>query len=160
MWRKSIRLKGFDYSQPGYYFVTICTHKKNCILGRVIDNSMVLNDLGLVVNNHWQWLGKYYDYVEIDKYVIMPNHMHGIIIIGDNNSHESKRKPLSDLISLFKAKCTRDIRMAFGQPMTQLWQRGYYEHVIRNEKELSEIRKYIEINPLKWSLGKDKYYPR
>ena len=82
--RKSIRLKDYDYSKAGGYFVTVCTQKRQCLFGEIIDGKMVLNEAGRMVSEAWEWLEKQYNYVELDEWLIMPNHMHGIIIINDH----------------------------------------------------------------------------
>ena len=152
--RRSIRLKNYDYSQGGAYFVTICTFNKECLLGNILDGEMQLSEIGKVVADCWRWLGEQYDYVYLDEWIIMPNHLHGIIVITDESRGGSrtarpkgvKRKPLGRLIGAFKTvstKCINDIRKTSHMPV---WQRNYYEHIIRNEKELNGTREYIVNN--------------
>ncbi len=170
--RRSLRLSGFDYAQEGYYFVTIVVKDRECLLGEVTGEGMNLNGMGKMVAASWKWLGIQYPYVGLDEYIVMPNHLHGIIAIGGScksamASHrrgdsriaptapqvkEMKRKPLGRLVGAFKTVSTRQANLDRGTPGRPLWQRNYYEHVIRNEVSLSEIRQYIRDNPAEWAL--------
>jgi REP element-mobilizing transposase RayT len=91
--RRSIRLKGYDYSQAGAYFVTLCAQGRECLFGEVVDGEMRLNDAGHIVAESWQWLATQHDYVELDEWIIMPNHLHGIIVITDNGRGGSRTVP-------------------------------------------------------------------
>ena len=156
--RKSIRLKDYDYSQDGAYFITICTHNKECILGEIVGNgldhsenvnpicSMKLNCYGEIVENELKNISEHFSYITIDKYVIMPNHIHAIILI-DNDYKTERSRPfptLSTVIGLYKSGVSR-------KSETQIWQKSFHDHIIRNEKEYLEIWEYIDINPLKWA---------
>lgn len=160
--RCSIRLKGYDYSQPGAYFVSICTQNRECLFGDMVDGEMVLNDAGRMVSETWEWLATQYDHVELDEWVIMPNHMHGIIVIvgigrgGSRTAPTEKRKPIGRLIGAFKTVSTKRINEIRKTHGAILWQRNYYEHIIRNENELNRIREYIVNNPMKWELDREK----
>jgi len=162
--RKSIRLQEYDYSQSGYYFVTICTHKRENIFGKIIDSKMILNELGEIIKDELLKSEEIRDEIKIDYYVIMPNHIHAIIIIEKQKSDSSDivvangrsplrmpSKSLSSFISGFKSVCTKRVNIIRNSLGIPLWQRNYYEHIIRNEKELFEIRKYIENNPINWN---------
>lgn len=172
--RKSIRLKGYDYSKPGYYFLTICTEDKKCIFGKINNGEMILNEFGKIVENEWKKTKEIRSDIEIDDYVIMPNHFHAIIIINDTvgaihelpvpteelplpmTTRQRRNMTLPKIIGRFKmltAKQINEIRKTSG---IKFWQRNYYEHIIRNDEELKNIREYIQNNPLKWEL--DKYY--
>ena len=182
--RRSISLKGYDYSEPGAYFVTICTQDRVCLLGEVVDGEVRLSDAGRVVQAAWNELSNRYPGVEIDAFMVMPNHIHGIILlvesvpgvgaglracpdpdqtskrIGQPQGVAPTRLSLSDVMHRFKTMTTK--RYADGvngrgwQPFHgRLWQRNYYEHVIRNDSELDKIRKYITTNPLKWALDRE-----
>ena len=129
--RRSIRLKGYDYTQTGAYFVTIVSYQRECLFGEIVDGEMVLNDFGKVVYETWQWLEKQYPYVESGTSVVMPNHFHGILIIHDNGRGDSriaptgtiKRKPLGRLIGAFKTVSTKQINLlrdTEGQVATEL----------------------------------------
>jgi len=168
--RRSIRLKGYDYAQPGAYFVTICVRERGCTLGYVEDGEMVLSDLGQIAAESWQWLAEQYPYVTLDAWVVMPNHLHGIIVINDDDrrgaSHRrgasrcapttpTKRKPLGQLIGAFKTVSTKRINRIRDNAGAPFWQRGFYEHIVRNERDLNAVRQYVADNPLKWQLDRD-----
>jgi putative transposase len=158
-----LRLSGYDYSQAGAYFITICVKGRKCLLGNILNNQMQLNIYGKIAETSWQWLSQAYDYVESDEWEIMPNHLHGIIIISANcrggsrpaPTGESKIKPLGRLIGAFKTISTKQInftRKTIGAPF---WQRNFYEHVIRDDHSLNRIREYIVTNPLQWDLDRE-----
>ena len=165
--RRSIRLKGYDYSQEGLYFVTICCQNKECLFGKIVDNEMILNNARKIANDCWQQISKHFPNVILHEYVIMPNHFHGIIqIVGAGSArHDDKMNdnmdlglanpaptmPLGNIIGYFKYQTTKQIDLP-----TKLWQRNYYEHIIRNEKSYQHIAEYIINNPKIW--GKDKLY--
>jgi putative transposase len=168
--RRSIRLPGYDYSREGMYFVTICVLGKVCALGEIHDGAMMLNTLGCVVDDCWRWLAEQYPYVQLDEYVIMPNHLHGIIIIreGDDGTRRgasrsalvqtiptqttpTKRKPLGRLIGAFKTISTKHINHIYQTPGERFWQRNYYEHIVRTEERYQQIRQYIMTNPQSWA---------
>ena len=172
--RRSIRLQGYDYSRAGAYFVTICTQNRECLLGNIGDGEMRLNEAGRIVADSWIWLATQYDHVELDEWVIMPNHIHGIIVIADDDrggpvvggTHRSthdgwggsrtaptgtgKRKPIGRLVGAYKTVSTKRINVLRATPGAKLWQRNYWEHIIRNEPELNRIREYIQNNPAQW----------
>jgi len=166
--RQSIRLKGYNYSLPGAYFVTICAFRKQCAFGEVVDGAIRLNEIGDMVAEWWSKLQRNFTGVEVDTWVIMPNHLHGIIsIVGADprvralsNAYEAEEgaragAPLPRVIQWFKTMTTnRYIRKVKqegqGRIAGRLWQRGYYEHIIRTEKALNAIREYIESNPARW----------
>ncbi len=228
--RRSIRLKGYDYSQPGAYFVTICTQNRECLFGEIRDGEMFLNDAGMMIEKWWLELNKKYPTVETDEYVVMPNHFHGIVVItsrenengagdatddvgatlrgrpaggrdpdrgqphrvaptdrpdldrdpdrgqprGDSDAalqpdsgqpHRvaPTRPTLGDIMDWFKTMTTneyiRGVKQRGWQPFDRkLWQRNYYEHIVRNERELNAIREYIRNNPANWSLDRDNIH--
>jgi len=177
--RRSIRLPGYNYSSSGEYFITICIQGRKCILGEVIEGKMVLNNFGHFVNNCWASLPQYYENLSLGEWIVMPNHIHGILIIdnpvgaihelplsGSEAIHEfpiqnepSDELPLhlqrqkillSKIIGRFKmntGKFINQVRQTSGQPV---WQRNYYEHIIRNEKSYDKIKYYIINNTLNW----------
>ncbi|MCI0454365.1 MAG: transposase [Candidatus Dadabacteria bacterium] len=161
--RRSIRLKGYDYTHVGAYFVTICTQNRECLFGEVVDGEMQLNETGQVVADCWQWLGKQYPYIVMDEWTVMPNHLHGIIVIVDKECRggsrtaptEVKRKPLGRLIGAFKTISTKRINEMRGTPGESVWQRNYYEHIIRDEETLNLIRQYVTENHLNWALDRE-----
>ena len=155
--RKSIRLKGYDYSQAGAYYVTIATHERRVLFGDVVDGEMRLNESGQLVVDVWEWLAARHSYVELDSYVVMPNHLHGIIVIddprrGDSRIAPTRHKPLGRLVGMFKTVTTKQVNLAQGTPGQRLWQRNYYERVIRNDEEWNRVREYIAANPTQWEI--------
>ena len=165
--RRSIRLKDYDYSQAGAYFVTLCIRNKECILGKVVDGEMMLNAYGRLVEEEWIKTADMRRNVGLDVFVVMPNHFHGILAIVDKcrgtvhraPTQEQFAKPTSGslptIVRYFKSAVTRRINELRGIPYKPVWQRNYYEHVIRNENDLNEIREYIVNNPLKWDLDSE-----
>lgn len=154
--RKSIRLKGFDYSSSGYYFVTICTTKKIHWFGKIIDNKFEINQNGLIIKNELFQTEKIRKNVKIDKYQIMPNHIHAIIII--NNTGADAVRPytsinktnLGKIISGFKSSTHRLLNKANKSENFPFWQRNYFERIIRDKKEYWAIKTYIKNNPQNW----------
>ncbi len=158
--RRSLRLKGYDYSQSGAYFITLCTRNRECLFGNVIGENVILNKLGQMVNRTWQWLGKQYGHVQLDVFIVMPNHLHGIIIINDRrggsrSAPTKKTKPLGQLIGAFKTVSTKQINQIRRTPGIPVWQRNYYEHIIRNNDTMNRIRAYITNNSLKWESDRN-----
>jgi len=165
--RRSIRLAGYDYSQMGAYFVTICTRERRCLFGDVVDGEMRLNPYGAIVTSAWQWLAGQYPYVALDECVVMPNHLHGIIEIldcdrgvdscrgGSRTAPTKKRKPLGRIIGAFKTVSTKRINKMRHTPAVTVWQRNYYEHIIRNETDWERTREYIAANPALWDEDKE-----
>jgi REP element-mobilizing transposase RayT len=166
--RRSIRLRNYDYSQAGAYFITICTHEHKCTLGEIPGGVMRLNQFGRIVEDEWQRTPKLRPYVDPDVFTIMPNHMHGILVITDDpggilpHAHRSQQfgSPVSGsipmIIRLFKATVTLQINQLRKTRRLPVWQRNYHEHVIRDERDLVKIREYIVNNPIKWEI--DRYY--
>ena len=158
--RKSNRLEGYDYSQAGCYFVTVCVQDMQCLFGEIVEGRMVLNEAGEIVNARWQWLFERYDYVELDDYVVMPNHLHGILIIQHRRDRSRpvptdalKIKSLSELVGAFKTTSSKHIRE--NALVSFKWQRSFYDHVIRDDDDLKRIREYIQNNPLEWALDEE-----
>ena len=182
--RRSIRLKGYDYTQAGAYFVTICTQHRECLWGDVIGDEMQLNDAGQMVKTNWDQLPQRFPTVELDEYVVMPNHLHGILVIVEraragtrpaptqgndvgatlvvapNGAGTSPASTLGDIVGAFKSLTTDEYIVGVhqrGWPHfdKKVWQRNYYEHIIRNDRELNAIRRYIQDNPKQWALDRD-----
>ena len=160
--RRSIRLKDYDYSQTGAYFITICTFDRKCIFGDISDGKMHLNQFGEIVKRCWLDLPNHYAHVILDTMVIMPNHIHCIIMLTDESNAGVGLKPapaskhgLPEIIRALKTFSSRRINELRGTPGTPVWQRNYYEHVIRKEAKLDEIRRYIVNNPIKWELDEE-----
>jgi REP element-mobilizing transposase RayT len=156
--RRSLRLQDYDYSEPGAYFVTICLQGKANLLGEIAHDAMCLNDAGRMIEHWWQELPHKYPSVELDAYVIMPSHFHGIVVkVGEASEEPHDDTTLSEIIGWFKTMTTNDYIRGVKQLRWErfdgrLWQRNYWEHVIRNESSLMSIRRYIENNPMRWAL--------
>ena len=153
--RKATRLKSYDYSQNGYYFVTICTHDKKCILSNVVGQGLApaevqLSEYGKIANAEILNLKIRYQNIKIDKYVIMPNHIHAIIIIQNKTAGASPCPTLSDIICAFKSVVTRKCHNINSK--RKIWQTSFHDHIIRNEDDYQKIWNYIETNPQKWEL--------
>ena len=143
--RKATRIPNFDYSSCNYYFITICTHEKNCIFG----TPMQLNRLGRIAEKHILQIPSYYKTVLIDKYVVMPNHIHMVVVLNG-----SENPPITQIIGQFKSGVTKEIRKT--NPELQIWQRSFHDHVIRDQVGYEKIWLYIESNPQCWE--KDCFY--
>lgn len=155
--RRSIRLPYHDYASAGVYYVTICTAQRQCILGEIVDDTVMLSTVGCVVDECWQWLAQQYPYIELDEYVVMPNHLHGILVISDNRRGGSRTAPTTDnkslgrLVGAFKTVSTKRVNILRHAPGAQLWQRNDYEHIVRDEDDWNRIRAYIQHNPGRWA---------
>ncbi|MFA7420363.1 MAG: transposase [Melioribacteraceae bacterium] len=167
---ETTRLKEWDYSNPWWYYVTINTKDHIEYLGRVVEEKMELNEKGKVVEECWKQIPKHFKMAELDYYIVMPNHVHGIIIINETENVETCHgmslqakknefsKPIKNSLSVIvnqfkgavKRHCNKFDLVNFE------WQRGFYDRIIRNEKELYNIRKYIDQNLLKWELEKNQ----
>ncbi len=157
---RSIRLKGYDYFQAGAYFVTICTKDRVCLFGDVVDGAMILDTPGQIVLKAWGELPRHYPHVRLDAFVVMPNHVHGIIMLYDSVEAGLKpaattRHPLPEVVRALKTFSSRRINAWRHKPGIPFWQRNYYEHVIRSERDLQRIREYVVTNPLKWALDRE-----
>ncbi|MBI3089709.1 MAG: transposase [Candidatus Tectomicrobia bacterium] len=161
--RRSIRLESYDYSQPGAYFVTVCTRNRACVLGHITDGQMRLNSHGASIQACWQELPQRYHHVGLDSFIVMPNHLHGILVLSADRRGGSRtaptpcveQKPLGRLIGVFKTVSTKRINEMQGAPGRTIWQRNYFERVIRNEEELRHIREYLVTNPSRWAVDRE-----
>jgi REP element-mobilizing transposase RayT len=167
--RRSIRLQNYDYSQPGGYYLTLVTFQRKHLFGETVDGEMVLNEAGRVVHDVWEKLPERYPNVMTDEMVVMPNHFHGIAFITDDAPvaavHElplrvdetpeeyrlrRRRMLLPKVVGYFKMNTAKAINRILNSSGVPVWQRNYYEHIIRNEDELERIRNYIYYNPQQW----------
>lgn len=195
--RHSIRLKGHNYSASGIYFITICVFQRECLFGEVVNGEMNLNQFGQLVASYWQNLARHHSTLNVDEFVIMPNHIHGILILSDRQAkhnefvgagladpsfaphNASSPKPallsenvsqcssknvvttqhrsISEMIRGFKTFSARRINQIRRSPGVPVWQRNYYEHIIRDETVCSTIQQYIVSNPTSWRA--DQLYP-
>ncbi len=159
IYRKPNRLINYDYSNTGWYYITICTNDHKNHFGEVINSKMDLNDAGKIVYEYWEKIEKLHKNIELDYFVIMPNHIHGIIIInsvGDANfasPTDRTKMELCKLLQQFKRAVTLKIK-SINHESNFKWQRSFYDRIIRNEKELFNIRKYIRQNPTRWIMEK------
>ncbi|MFT5749930.1 MAG: putative transposase [Ancylomarina sp.] len=169
---ESARLKSWDYGWNAAYFVTICTHCREHYFGDIVDGRMQLSEIGQLANKYWLEIPKHFPFVELDAFVVMPNHLHGILVInkpnderhvetqnfaslplGTQNKFGPQSQNLASIIRGFKIGVTKNARKIKPDFM---WQARFYDHIIRNDESLFRIRDYIKSNPLKWA--KDKFY--
>ncbi len=160
--RRSPRLQDYDYSSAGAYFVTICAHEHMHLFGEVAEGLMVLSLAGAIAQDQWFVLPRRFPLVQLDEFVVMPNHVHGILVMTepDSQSASTHSKPtVSQVIGAYKSlvvKCVwGDPRLSWNRNMP-IWQRSFHDHIIRDDRDLAMIRGYIAGNALKWSY--DRYY--
>ncbi len=146
--KNTLRLQGYDYTQAGYYFVTICTRERQCFFGKVAESGVNLNEAGLVIQSIWNDLPRRFPAAALDEYIIMPNHIHGIIILKGESGAVNAAPELGQVIRTFKAVAAHMIRISSASKFS--WQDRYYDHVIREDKDLDRIRQYIVDNPVRW----------
>jgi putative transposase len=179
--RRSIRLRGYDYAQAGAYFVTVVTQERACCFGEVVEGRMELNDAGRMIWSEWEALSRRFPAVELDEFIVMPNHVHGIVwIVGaslvdaqdrattrvaptgsaaveESEGATTRVAPtLGDVVGAFKSITTNayitGVKAGNWEPFPgRLWHRNYYEHIIRNDESLNRIRRYIVDNPAQWA---------
>ncbi len=167
--RKSIRLQCYDYSNPGYYFVTICTHKMRHKFGVVFNGHIILNHYGVVAKRNWLNTENIRPNVKLGSFVIMPNHMHAVFqILGSSNTvgayrdtplprkFESPSNSVGAIVRGYKSTVTKQINQIRRNSEPKIWQRNYHEHIIRDQRSLNKITEYVEKNPQLWE--KDIYY--
>ena len=169
--RRATRLCSYDYGQTGGYFVTICVQDQKCLLGKIIDRRLQLNEIGKIVVECWNRIPQHFFSAELDICVVMPNHIHGIIILNTvearlprppshsqpNRMGEVPSPTLGQVVVYFKYQSTKYINQYRDMPGTRIWQRNYYDHVIRDDIDLQRIRQYITDNPMQWEL--DQLHP-
>ena len=179
--RRSIRLKGYDYTQAGAYFITICSQNRECLFGEIAEGEMHLSAAGNLIQTVWNQIPAYYPGIDIAEFVVMPNHIHGIIIIvgagpracPDSMEPQNSGQPqgvaptgvlsLPDMVHRFKTMTTKryadGVKQSGWPPFPgRLWQRNYWEHVIRNESDYLRISEYIHNNPARWA--QDRLNPK
>ncbi len=179
--RRSIRLKGYDYNQAGAYFVTIVTQDRAHLFGEVVGGDIRLNAYGQIVRRCWQEIPMHFPNASVDDFIVMPNHVHGIIVIMENDiivgathaspqpspqpgpqtsahpprPHGPQRRSVASIVGSFKSAASRRINDLRGTPGQSVWQRNYYEHIIRDDESLNRIRQYILDNPARWALDQE-----
>lgn len=188
--RRSIRLRGFDYANNGYYFVTICCQDRKNIFGEIKNNQIILNDFGKLVLKIWNGIPNNNFEIEIDEFCVMPNHIHGILIINRRgvihhalNNNELNQGAINgtekgamneglmnlkgaincaptigQIIRCFKSRCTYEINKINQINGLKIWQRNYFERIIRNEKEYLKIKEYIKNNPKMWNRDRNNIF--
>jgi putative transposase len=168
--RWSIRLQGYDYSQAGAYFVTMCAWERECLFGAVTaEGNLQLNECGQIVDEEWLRTPEIRPQVALDAYVIMPNHFHALLVIvgtvgaycntplqkTDSPRLQSPSQTVGAIVRGFKSAATKQINLLRQTPGIPVWQRNYYERVIRDEAELNSTRQYIASNPTRWADDQD-----
>jgi REP element-mobilizing transposase RayT len=177
--RKWLRLPNYDYRQPGAYFMTVCTYEMRCFFGSVSGETMALNEFGATVQQEWLRSAEVRPFTELDAFVVMPNHFHGILLInaddangrsaletgathrvaGTGQGADRPRGPksgsVSAIVGQFKSHSTRRINQLRGTPGAPVWKANFHEHIIRSERSLERIREYIDSNPTRWT--EDRY---
>lgn len=151
--RKSPRLEGYDYAQSGGYFVTICTHNRQHLFGHIETTTITLSPAGLIAESRWLAMPEHHPHVVLDKFIIMPNHVHLIVFLDNDTGQNSS---LSSVISSYKSSVTRHIRQQLAQDNLPVWQGRFHDHIIRNENELNTLRNYVIHNVDLWA--EDKFY--
>ena len=163
--RKSPRLQGYDYTQNGAYFITICAYKRQHLFGAISDDEMGLNTLGCIAQTCWEELPMHFAKAELDAFVIMPNHVHGILVIIDETKRNKYRfeqfsnpiaQSLSTMIRSYKSAVTKQINQLLMTDNTPVWQGRFHDHIIRSERSLNVLREYVANNPARWSV--DRFY--
>lgn len=153
--RKPARLKGYDYSQNGAYFITICVKDRKQLLSKIVgDDAHIvpqnnLSKIGIICDKHINYINNKYKNATVDKYVIMPNHIHLIVLLHGTMWASSPTKNIETIIRSFKTMVTKEIGFS-------IWQRSYYDHIIRGERDYQKIWEYIDTNVLKWEM--DRFY--
>jgi putative transposase len=159
--RRSLRLKEYDYAQSGAYFVTLVAHNRQCIFGQFVNGDIALNEFGQIVSEEWTRSAAIRQEIELDAFIVMPNHIHGIVIITNRSVGATGRSPLlagppkhslGPFIGGFKSAATKRINEIRSTPGLPIWQRNYYEHIIRYEESLDRIREYVLTNPAGWEF--------
>ncbi|MBI3585745.1 MAG: transposase [Ignavibacteriales bacterium] len=165
--RRSIRLRKYDYSQEGGYYITICTFNKQCVFGEIVGGKMILSDVGNIVKDEWLKTPIIRPDIELGEFVIMPNHFHGVIILINNSRGTLQRAPTNEqfgkptsnsiptIVRLFKSAVTKRVNQLRNTPRIPVWQRNYWEHVIRNEDDLRRINEYIINNVVQWEYDEE-----
>lgn len=175
--RRSLRLRGYDYAQAGAYFITVCAYERACLFGEVLRGKMVINNFGRILEACWREIPAHFPDVALDAFVVMPNHIHGVVLIDRSvgashvgarhalplpprpdhasplpspESPGSKRTTLGVVVGSFKSACTKRINESRSLPGTPVWQRNYYERILRSEDALNTVRGYIQTNPARW----------
>lgn len=158
--RRSVRLPTYDYRQTGVYFVTLCGFQRACLFGELQDGSLQLNEAGTIAQEVWLEIPQHFPHVELDEFVVMPNHLHGLLVLVASSTPDSSDVPslpgplsrsLGAVVGAYKSATSRRINTWRGTPGVPVWQRNYYEHIVRSDEALVSIRRYIADNPHYWA---------
>jgi len=174
---ESARLQDYNYASPGAYFVTVVTHNRECLFGNLVDGKVVLNGMGKIVEECWYDLPNHYSYITLDQFIVMPNHIHGIVIINNaavetghivetglrpvstttttTTTTTTKNHGLSEIVRALKSFSARKINKLRKTKNLLVWQSRFYDHIVRDEKSLNNIREYIMNNPLNWETDNE-----
>lgn len=152
--RKSPRKLDYDYRHSGGYFVTICTHMRLPLLGQISDGSMRLNTAGEIAHAHWRQISQHRSDIELDVFVVMPNHVHGLVWL--NRATTDEATSLSSVVGAYKAGVTRALRRLMQKESMIVWQRSFHDHIVRTQDALDRIRAYVIENPQRWA--EDKFF--
>lgn len=165
--RKSIRLQYYDYAQPGFYFITICTYKMRHIFGEIFNGHMILNHYGEVAKRNWMNTENVRSNIKMGSFVVMPNHMHAVFEIIDSGisnvgvcdtplprKFKSPSNSVGAIVRGYKSTVTKQINQIRETSVPKIWQRNYHEHIIRDQESLNKIAEYIEMNPQLWDKGR------
>ena len=174
--RRSMRLPGYDYTRPGAYFVTLIAEGRVCLFGNIEDDKMVLNEFGHIVHECWNKIPDHFPNAELDAFVMMPNHLHGILVLNGAGDHCSgdisvaathgsplrgpPKRSLGAIIAVFKSVAGRRINEIRKSPGVRVWQRSFHDRIIRRDAGLHRIRWYIEMNPVKWERDRENPFSK
>lgn len=166
--RNSLRLSAYDYSKAGAYFITAVTHGRQSLFGEIQGKNVLLSAAGIILRRCWESIPEHFPHAHCDAWIIMPNHLHGIIIVdgkdGDMTGWAQRAAPLQGnvipgslgaVVRSFKSAAAKEINADRGTPGAPVWQRNYFEHIIRNDRDLAATRDYIQFNPLRWTLDEE-----
>ena len=174
--RRSVRLKSFDYSQPAAYFVTVCARDRKSLFGQIVLGKALLNVLGDIVNECWREIPVHFPGVELPIHVVMPNHLHGVLVFHTRARHAvplqidlgaaslasdveafgtPRERSIPTVVRSFKAAVTKRARQVLRRPNLEVWQRGYYEHLIRDHEDFQNTWDYIRWNPQRWEFDEE-----
>jgi putative transposase len=161
--RRSIRLQTHDYASPGKYFITICTHDRAHVFGQILNDEMVLNEFGTIATQCWNELPEHFSHIRLDSAIVMPNHFHGIVWINqypeghcktDRKFGDAIAGSIPTIVGAFKSATTRKINQLQNNSGATVWERNYYEHVIRDRESQINIQQYILNNPKNWKTDR------
>ena len=167
--RKCLRLAEYDYAREGAYFVTVCAQGRQSVFGKIMDGRMQMSRIGKIVDECWRVIPDHFAHIRLDEYMVMPDHIHGIIFVDHARRGTACRAPTTErfgkpvagsiptIVRSFKSAVTKRIHEIPGIEYIAVWQRNYYEHIIRNDADLNRVRQYIEFNPQQWPFDRENH---